>query len=932
MRENIETSAGSTGVSSAERATKALASLPAGRGLKRLAAEVVVGQLIDELPLDQQERRAILPGSAPSLLNNFALLEHVPHAVRMNFFRQVIDRALSPGRREEVSFLAAVLTQAGYWLNPTERGKLLVELSNRKPNGSAAKCWLALALSAENIKQAQRILQRCGRERLLQSPSRELKDFVVTIEVMSRLGAIKLPNKPSTHATRPEMLQQRAEQLKEAVDEARRILGSMKWAKHTSAYSRCAAMLKTSSTLISNHLENAATPGARNRAIRADIERVGLEFRYGKSFTEEPARPWTEGDLKVVGSALEVTGEYRNLFSSVFEIKRVAVLEDSVGLISLCGTRIELEDRCFGIGKEFTLARGGISPEEVVEHELGHSHSWVPLDTMRRRIQREGGVNINEWFKTEIFPESLLRIGRWGGTINAVPPDASRVAIIGGKQVTLGALQEVDGEFRWHDYEPSTKCLYWYSIPRGEFPQRADSRSDPTEYFAEGMSDYYGSPESLIEHAPNLFWYYESIYHHYHRDPNVMGRLRERLKSESIPSVQEVPVEVDAFSLLQYSEQMQILENTGMSRRHWRKNQPSIPERQEVLLKGCGSKKKQKLVREELASALSSYNPALLLARAHLFAGSDVVIASIRGHNSAQGDTRDVLRSELLSILGPRMNRGNIILFGDPKSARYKSEEYHEKLVTFITERRVGKAIRADGQHKNLPKMYDQLVLYTDTQPTAAFVKGFAKRSDLADQIFVTSPRSIGSVKAAAKYLGTTPGEEGRGKRTLYIFTLEDVVDLPARFAVQLQGGRIMKKISFKEFQNHPTPRYWIRQVIQNNPQLCEDDLLFDDSELVAEGRFSDLLKDGRNVNDVPARLYVRLAGKCLMQLSLKEFLLDPEPKNWLKQVTRRNPQYNRDEIIFDDSAFTSEEKLLSQLKDGRDGAIMLKRLATPTS
>lgn len=858
MPQNIETAAETTRFTTTERVTRALASLPVGRGLKQLAADGFVSDLIADLPLNPQQRRAILPGSAPSLLNSFALLGGVPHEIRMDFFKQIFNRALSPGKRKELPFLAAVLTQAGYWLNATERGRLLVELSQRKPCGASAKCWVALARSAAKISQLHRVLQRCGREKLLQSSSRELKEFVVALEVMSSLRGIRLPDKPSPYATRPAHLLQRAEQLKATLQEAQHILKSMSWAKGTTRYARFVSMLQASNQLVVSHLEGATTPGARNRALRADLERVSLELTFGKSLTHDPTRPWEESELLIVRSALELTGECRNIFSPIFEIKRSQGIEDACAIVSNCGSRIELEDRCFDQTKGGVEVRGGCSPEEVVIHELGHGYSMVPVDDMWRRVRKVGGANVNEWFTADHFPEIFLRIGRWGGITEGFRVDDSRVATIDGERVTLGVPQKVNGELRVYEYSHTNRCLYWYSYPLGEFPHRPDSRADPTEQLTEGFSDYYRAPELLIEHAPNMFWYFESIYHQYDGDQNIFQRLRNRLKSRTAPIPEQIPVEVDAFSLLQRSEQLAVLQKAELLPHRWRAVEPTFDERRSVLMKACARSVRQRTIVKALSSELSQYNPALLMARTRLFAGSDVVIASIRGSSNTEVDTQELLRKELELVLGPRLARENIFLFGDSRrSARFQSDRYHEKLVTFITERCLGRAIRADGQHKPLPKTYERVVLYTDMQPTAEYVKRFATRHQLTEHISVTFPRDTDATVAAKSYLSTVPENEDRSKRTLHIFTLEDVISLPGNFYVRLSGGRIMKELSLKEFLLHPDPEYWIELVARRNSMYRKRDFVFDDSDFTSEAKLANFLKDGRE----GAVMLKRLAG-----------------------------------------------------------------------
>jgi hypothetical protein len=77
----------------------------------------------------------------------------------------------------------------------------------------------------------------------------------------------------------------------------------------------------------------------------------------------------------------------------------------------------------------------------------------------------------------------------------------------------------------------------------------------------------------------------------------------------------------------------------------------------------------------------------------------------------------------------------------------------------------------------------------------------------------------------------------------------------------------------------------------------------------------------------LPAKFYVRLIeGRVLRELSLKEFLLHPDPKYWRTIVARQNQAYRKRDLVFDDSEFTEEAPLLRFLKDGHEGAMMFKR------
>jgi hypothetical protein len=255
---------------------------------------------------------------------------------------------------------------------------------------------------------------------------------------------------------------------------------------------------------------------------------------------------------------------------------------------------------------------------------------------------------------------------------------------------------------------------------------------------------------------------------------------------------------------------------------------------------------KQRTITRLLQEELSRYNPALLMGRTLLFSGEDVAVASIRGSSSSERDTQERLRKDVGDLLGPQFDERSIFLLSDvKKSARFRSQSYHERLVSLITMRLNGYEPRPDGQHKRLEKSYHQVALYTDMFPTARYVQRFAQKQKIADKISIVCPRDIGSSAAARGYLkAPTPPEPNDG-HVLHLFILEDLVHLPAKFYVRLTGGRVIRELSLKEFLLNPDPDYWKSIVARQSDIYRKRDLVFDDSEFTAEEPLARFLKDG---------------------------------------------------------------------------------------
>jgi hypothetical protein len=517
---------------------------------------------------------------------------------------------------------------------------------------------------------------------------------------------------------------------------------------------------------------------------------------------------------------------------------------------------IELEDRCFANGKEGGEIRGGCTPIEIVEHELGHSFSMVPIDlvadkvsAVRKTLGDAIEFSPNQLFVSDHFPEIFLRLGRWGGMFSGFEVDPVGLVRVDGEKLPLNEPIKVKGDWRVYRYNANYDCLFWYDFGRGEVPRRAvHSQMDPTEYFTEGFTDYHGAPHELIEYAPKLFWYFESLYHRYDKDRNMFERLRQRLKTRVTPEPVHISALADAFSLLQMSEQLSILKIAGLAPRRWNGKPVRREDRERIFLRACNNNKQKRTVTKLLQEALVGYNPALLLARSALFSGKSIALASIRGSCSSERDTQERLRHEVVDILGSQFDERSLFLLSDvKKSAHFRSQSYHEKLLSLITMHLSGYEPRPDGQHKRLERSYQKVVVYTDMFPTTKYIEDFARRQRITEQISTFAPRDLDPTEATRRYLKAQPSIEPEEKNILHLFILEDLITLPAKFYLRLNGGRALRELSLKEFLIKPNPDYWKSVVAGPTKIYSKRDLTFDDSDFTAEESLIRFLRDGRD-------------------------------------------------------------------------------------
>lgn len=860
-----------------ENRASALASTYAGKCSSSIAEQVWVAALLKDLPLAAHKRQRILPGPGASLLDKFQLLGHVKPDERISFFEAVIARACSGCR--DVEFLSAVLTRAGYFLQGDERLQLITALNQKKPRLHVSKCLLALARSAYSLQEARQLIKECDRAQLMVHRSRELREFVVTVELVSMLRLIKRPEPPPMRMRSEAGLQKAEADLKRTYTQVQSLLNKqISWAGKSQKCIALKSAFKLSEKTFARNYAAAETPAQKNEVLRGTLARLAMELRYGKSFSEVGptdtqglAARWGIYELETVVKAIKSIGEFPIVVATgVSEFRRKACLGDNLANWDSEGI-LWFSDSAFTEPQRGGRAdRSGRTPQELVVHELAHALSLTDLSRFACKGEK-APATLSEFLKADHFPEVFLNLGRWYSSTSGFRVDADTQLVFlrdaAGKEqaITLGVAAYIETdkdarkEARVYNYLADYGLLIWFEPRKAEFTDRPYAREDPTEMLAELYGAYFGSRRTvlrLIQNAPNLFWYMESLYHKYADDEAMLNSLRARLspKRESGTAARALEREgsvQSAFRMLTDDEQIEIVTRLGASV----ESTPILQDSRMARLKFfSGVYKRESMteqIQETVAPVLARYNQGILLARTILAGGGDVAIASMRGTTENDPDSQQPMYDALYHALGGRLDKKNIYFLDDyHRSQRLGTGPFLKKLERVITERLVGLSSRAPGQVKSQAKMYDSVVVYTGLPAAAEYLKAYARRKGIKNSLQVVEVNSLSSASLARALLRRN---RIYNSNTLHFFTLEEtLLDLGAHFRVVMKGSRggqdAIKPIPPRKFLKRASPRHWLAEVSERR-KIAEQLLEIDKSDFTSRAALLEQLDEGRSNN-----------------------------------------------------------------------------------
>jgi hypothetical protein len=865
----------------------ALASSYAGKHSSSIAEHVWVAALLKDLPLSAHQRQRILPGPGASLLDKFQLLGHVKPNERLAFFEAVIARARDGCRNIDV--LCAVLMRAGYFLQCDERSLLFTALNQEKPTAHISKCMLALARSAQSLQDARQLIKECGLDRLMRHGNRELRELVATVELVSILRRIKRPE-PLPMRTRSEAGLQKAEtDLKLAYARVRSLLGAqVSWAGKSPKLTALKSAFKLSEKKFRRDYAAAETPAEKNLVLRLTLARFATELRYGKAFTEEPPASrsqreahWSIDELATIVRGIKLVGEFPVIVESgISEFKRIAslvttgsdtdVAEDHLADWDTNGV-LWFSDSTFTESRRGGRAyRTGRTPLEVVVHELAHGLSCTELTALMKPKDDKTPVALSDFLKPDHFPEVFLNLGRWYSAKTGFRVDSEADLVYlrdaAGKEqsitmqvpVYIETDKDARKEPRVYNYLPDYHLLIWHEPRKAEFTDRAYARQDPTDMLAELYGSYFNDRRTvfrLIQNAPHLFWYMESLYHKYAGDEAMLNSLRARLspKRESGLAVKALEREgsvQSVFRMLTDEEQIEIVTKLGGNIESSAKLRDSREARLRFFTSIDKRETMAQQIQEIVAPVLARYNQGILLARMILAGGGDVAIATMRGATENDPNSQQPMLDALHDALGGRFDEKNNIYFLDDyhRSGRLKTKPFLKKLEQVVTEKLLGFSSRAPGQVKSQGKMYDAVMVYTGLPAVAEYLRAYARRKGIKKSLQVVELNSLSSSSLAR---GLLRRNQMYSPNTLHFFTLEDtLLDLEAHYRVVMKGsgGLQAPPIPPRKFLKKVYPRGWLTEVSERK-NIAEELLEIDKSDFTSRAALNRQLNEGRSNN-----------------------------------------------------------------------------------
>lgn len=831
----------------------ALEDTPAGKETKNIAEQVYVSRLLADLPLDRRKRQRILPGPGSTILDRFQLLAHVSSPARTTFFRDVIGR-IADGCRD-ASFLLAVLKRAGYTLTKEERRGLLQTLGGLAKRPRMAGAWVALAHSARSFPEAQEIVRECGPAHLRACRSRQLREYLATIEGISLLRGIKFPEAPSKYVSSEKKLGEVQATIDATYGAARNLLRThLGWAGSTQRYTHLRNTLATAQIDFRRQCAMELSARERNQLVRTEVAKLAFQLKYGLSLVpakdeSTTAKPWAIEELHVVLKALKKIGDYRVIIAHGLRgFRRCEKLEGSIIAQHESAGLIRIGDVVFDAKSKGALEdRAGLSAEDIVIHELGHALSLSYCDSSVIRTDAAHRVALEEIFVADHFPSAFLRHGRWNSEPGdwAIHPGGESATIRRKTKseltIPLGVPVAVDGETRVYKHFGLYDLLLWYDPNRGQFPPVWYGHEDPSEHMAELYTCYFGERRGvvrLIQTAPHLFWYMDSLYQRYQGDSAITNLLRRRLTGGVVESSRRrgpgaESLQQALFKMLTDGEQAAIFRELGLA--------PADLERPGVTrttVEGWFGQTLKNAKTATMASiaiqnAVRDYKPGVLWARELLHCGADVEVVSIRGTTQHDVNAQQPVHDLVCTALGPRLQEDKIFFLNDAhRSRRLGTGSFHNRLQVLLAERLDGLSPRATGGTKALPDHYSGIALYTAIPATADFLRRYASARGLESRLHVVDMSRIHGEAGVARLRSEFADKvRGRGE-FLHVFTLEDtLLTLPAEFRIMMRGNpRALRSLSVRQFLTKEDPKDWLREVSRESGVALRE-LMLDSTE-----------------------------------------------------------------------------------------------------
>ncbi len=527
----------------------------------------------------------------------------------------------------------------------------------------------------------------------------------------------------------------------------------------------------------------------------------------------------------------------------------------------------------------------------VLAHELGHM-----LQLGSRAYVYHGpksGVVLGPTLPISDFDE-YLRISGWSiidSSLYQLIHDKQAIILDGDTYRLDDHPVDFKGTSIFLSYKEDLGVLLAYRS-NAQFSLHRYSKTDPWEDYAEAFSEYMLLPERLIKFAPKKFKFFEQEYGRYSEDLIIMDRLDQALSKQiasytrstlhqkdyqlgavpktlqGIPSldinygrsVNRVKDELfyfnnprlenflnERFLRMTSGEQSWILANL-ISKTEGRRGGTGVYDlyghlkkcRREVREISFRRYINDPYGREDIADLFldifRTYHPAHLSAFIAVVKGEEIGL--LTGRSSRDGNTAVIAAAE--RYFGTPLSIQNIYFVNDPvlnQRIRHLPDTASKKVEivkNFVT----SSYTSPEGDEKRMPKEYERVIVYDDERKNLSAFRDFQAITRCSEKLRIVDVQRLNHESLWSSVLHRLcRGEvdQSKPRSIIHLFDIDGtLLTTNAHYKViDKRTGDIKRSISQSEWADHPTHEYWLDLLARACPELREEDLTIDFSDIV---------------------------------------------------------------------------------------------------
>ena len=388
-----------------------------------------------------------------------------------------------------------------------ERIVLVDELMAARRSGPRNHLVAAILRESNDLEQLKMIVAGVGAQRLMQSRSPSVREFVAWATVGARVQQMVIPAELSKYSGSRSIERRRIE-LIEVCSAAERVLES------SGKFGR-SELAKQYRHIISELRSELGDPRLTDCSSRRGVEqlnlirqRLNIGLRYALLLSEDPSRSWRARDLEDIREVFERLPQGKILFTPrLFEIRRVEQDDPDTqgerhedGLIRILD--IAIDDQLQQVRNH-----GISSLQSVLTHELGHALQ-LGASAYRMRFSRQQLQFVGMSDPSYDFGH-YMQLSGWA----IVAPEHYKIAYFGDALIIDDQLLPLDTpllyngaavEFR---FDPEDEILYAVN-PFARYSLGSYAKTNPWEDWAEAFCEYVLLPQRLASVACDKFDYF----------------------------------------------------------------------------------------------------------------------------------------------------------------------------------------------------------------------------------------------------------------------------------------------------------------------------------------------------------------------------------------------------------------------------------------